>query len=83
MVIGRHPQGWNPEQKISLEEVIQGYTINGAYAEFAEGIKDSLEVGKLADIVVLDRDLFKIPPEEIWDTEVRMTICNGQAVFKK
>ena len=82
-VDGHHPQGWYPEQKISLEEVIQGYTINGAYAEFAEGIKGSLEVGKLADIVVLDRDLFKIPPEKIWDTEVRMTICHGQVVYER
>ena len=66
-----------------MEEVIRGYTINGAYAEFAERVKGSLEVGKMADIVVLDRDLFSIPPEELLDTKVRMTICHGRVVFKR
>jgi len=80
---GKNPDGWFPEQKISLEEVIKGYTINAAYAEFAEDIKGSLEEGKLADIVVLNQNLFQIPPENIADTEVLMTVCNGEIVYRK
>ncbi len=61
----KNPQGWHPEQKISLEEAIKGFTLNGAYAEFSEDVKGSIEAGKLADIVVLDRNIFKIAPELI------------------
>jgi len=80
---GKHPQGWYPEQKISLEEAIRGYTLNGAYAEFSESLKGSVEKGKLADLVVLSRNIFKVPPEEIQKTEVKMTILNGEVIFKK
>jgi len=80
---GKHPEGWFPEQKISLEEAVKGYTINGAYAEFSENIKGSVEKGKLADLVVLSRNIFKIPPEEIKKTEVKMTILNGKVIHKK
>jgi len=80
---GKHPEGWFPEQKISLEESIRGYTINGAYAEFSENLKGSVEKGKLADLVVLSRNIFKIPPEEIKKTEVKMTILNGKVIHKK
>lgn len=80
---GNHPQGWVPEEKISLEDVLRGYTINGAYAEFAEDIKGSIEEGKLADLTVLSRNIFKIPPEEIGATEVVMTVCDGKIVFEK
>jgi predicted amidohydrolase YtcJ len=80
---GKNPEGWFPEQKISLEEAIKGYTINAAYAEFAENIKGSLEEGKLADMVVLSQDLFRIPAENIADTEVLMTVFNGKVVYRK
>ena len=80
---GKHPEGWYPEQKISLEEAIRGYTLNGAYAEFSENIKGSVEKGKLADLVVLSRNIFKIPPEEIQKTEIKMTILNGKVIYKK
>jgi len=80
---GKNPEGWYPEQKISLEEVIKGYTINAAYAEFAEGTKGSIEVGKLADIVVLSQNLFQIPPESIPETEVLMTIFNGKIIYRR
>lgn len=80
---GKHPEGWFPEQKISLEEAIRGYTINGAYAEFSENLKGTVEKGKLADLVVLSRNIFKIPPEEIQKTEVKMTILNGKVIYKK
>lgn len=80
---GKHPDGWVPEEKISLEDVIQGYTINGAYAEFAEDFKGSIKIGKLADLVVLDRNLFDIPVEEIKDVRVQMTILNGRIIYKR
>jgi predicted amidohydrolase YtcJ len=79
---GKNPEGWFPEQKISLEEAIEGYTINGAYTEFSEDSKGSIEKGKLADLVVLNKDLFSIPPEEIQNTSVKMTIFNGEIIFR-
>lgn len=80
---GKNPDGWIPEQKISLKEAIRGYTLNGAYAEFAEDIKGSVENGKLADLVVLNQNLFEILPEKILETEVRMTIYNGKIIYRK
>ncbi|MGD9344473.1 MAG: amidohydrolase [Candidatus Aminicenantes bacterium] len=80
---GKNPDGWFPEQKISLEEAIKGYTMNGAYTEFAEDEKGSIRAGKLADLVVLSQNLFEIPPEDIGVTEVLATICNGEIIYKK
>lgn len=80
---GKNPDGWYPDQKISLEDSIRGYTINGAYAEFAEGKKGSLEEGKYADIVVLSDNLFEISPVDIYQTQVLMTIVGGEIVYKK
>jgi predicted amidohydrolase YtcJ len=80
---GKNVDGWIPEQKISLEEAIKGYTINGAYTEFAEGVKGSVQEGKFADLVVLSQNLFEIPPEDILDTEVLMTLFNGEIIYKK
>ncbi len=79
----KNPNGWVPEQKISLEEAIQGFTSGGAFAEFAEMSKGSIEPGKLADLVVLDKNLFEIPPEEIRNAKVRMTILGGRVIYKK
>lgn len=80
---GRHPDGWIPEQKIPLEAAIKGYTLNAAFTEFAEHLKGSLEEGKLADVAVLDRNLFQIQPETIADANVLMTILNGKIIYKK
>jgi predicted amidohydrolase YtcJ len=80
---GKNPDGWIPEQKISLEDAIKGYTIHGAYAEFSETRKGSLEKGKAADLVVLSANLFDIPPAEIKRTEVLMTLVGGEVVYKK
>jgi len=80
---GKNVEGWIPEQKISLEEVIKGYTINGAYTEFAEGMKGSVQEGKFADLVVLSQNLFEVSPEDILDTEVLVTIFNGEIIYKK
>lgn len=77
-----NPGGWVPEQKISVEEALRAYTIDAAYAEFTERTKGSLEVGKLADLVLLDRDITRVPPETIRDTSVLLTVVGGRVVFE-
>jgi predicted amidohydrolase YtcJ len=72
-----------PEEKVSVEEAVRAYTVNGAWAEFAESAKGTLEAGKLADLVVLDRDIFTIPPEEISGVKVRMTVFDGKILYGK
>ncbi len=79
----KHPDGWVPDQKIPLEEALRGFTIYAAYAEFAEADKGSIAPGKLADFVVLDRDLFRIKSEEIREARVVRTIVGGEVVFKR
>ena len=82
-VKGIPEKGWFPEQCISREDAIKAYTINNAYAAFEEDIRGSIEGGKLADITVFDRNLLKIPEDEILDTEVLFTIVGGKVVFEK
>jgi len=80
---GKKPGGWIPEQKISVEEAVRAYTVNGAYVEFAEAAKGTIQTGKLADLVVLDRDIFTIPPEEIAAVKVALTVFDGKVVHRK
>jgi len=80
---GKNPNGWIPEQKISVAEAVQAYTLGSAYAEFQEAVKGSLTVGKLADLVIIDRDIFKIKPEEIEQAKVMMTIVDGRVVYAR
>lgn len=80
---GKKPGGWVPEEKISVEEAVRAYTINGAYTEFAEAVKGTIQAGKLADMVVLDRDIFTIPPEEIAGVKVALTVFDGKIVHRK
>ena len=75
--------GWFPDEKITLEQAIEFYTLGSAYAEFQEHVKGSIEVGKLADLVVIDKNLFEIKPGEILDTKVELTIVGGKVVYKK
>jgi len=79
---GKNPNGWVPEQKISVEEAVRAYTSSCAYAEFAEKEKGTLEVGKLADIVVLSQDIFRINPTDIEKTKVVYTIVGGRIVYQ-
>ena len=79
----RNPHGWVPEEKISVEEAMKSYTINNAYASFDESRKGSLETGKLADVVVLDRDIFAIPPFQIPRASVLYTIVGGKIVYRR
>lgn len=80
---GANPQGWFPEQKITVQEAIEAYTLSNAYATFDEDRKGSLTPGKLADMVVLSQDILTIPATEIVKTEVIMTIVNGKIVYEK
>jgi predicted amidohydrolase YtcJ len=67
---------------VDLTTAIRMYTINGAHASFEEGIKGSLEPGKLADLVVLGEDLRRAPAEQIRDTPVAMTVVGGEVVYE-
>jgi hypothetical protein len=80
---GKNPRGWVAEQKISVEEALRAYTSSCAYAEFSERDKGRLETGKLADVVVLSQDIFKIAPDDIKNAEVVYTITGGRLVFSK
>ena len=72
-----------PEQRMTRREALRSYTVANAYAAFEEGIKGTLAPGKLADIVVLSRDLSTVPDVEIPGTEVLMTIVGGKVAFEK
>ena len=80
---GKHPNGWIPEQKISVEEAVRAYTIGSAYAEFQENEKGTIAPGKLADLVILAGDIFKIDPNEIEKVNVVMTIMDGRVMFSQ
>ena len=80
---GEPKEGWFPEQRISVEDAIKSCTINNAYAAFEDKVRGSLEVGKLADITVFDRNLTKIPPADILNAEVTHTFVDGRLVFRK
>ena len=75
--------GWHPEQRISVEEAIRAYTINNAYAAFEETLKGSIKDGRVADLVVLDRDIVTILPDEIKDTRVDFTIFGGKILYDR
>jgi predicted amidohydrolase YtcJ len=78
----QNPGGWVPEQKITVEEALRAYTVDAAYASFEEQLKGMLAPGRLADLVVLERNIFEIPPEEIRDVRVAMTIVGGRMVYR-
>lgn len=78
---GKNPNGWFPEQKLSVAEAIEAYTMGSAYAEFQEKEKGSITPGKLADMVVLSDDIFSIVPEKIRDVRVLKTFVGGKLVF--
>ena len=75
------PDGWRSEECLTVEEAVRGFTIGAAYASGEENLKGSLTPGKLADLVVLSRDIFAVPPMEIVETRVEATIFDGQVVY--
>ena len=80
---GKHPNGWVPEQKITVAEAIRAYTMGSAYASFDEKIKGSIEPGKLADMVVVSDDILSIPAVEIEKTRVETTVCDGKVIYHR
>ena len=80
---GANPNGWYPEQKITVKEAIECYTVNNAYAAFEENEKGSITVGKLADFVLLSDDILSIDPTAIERTQVVMTVLGGKIIYEK
>ena len=74
--------GWLPEQRVTVEQAVRGFTSDAAYASFDEARRGTIEVGKLADLTVLSKDIFTIPPDEILQTHVLMTIIGGEVVYE-
>jgi hypothetical protein len=80
---GEPAAGWFPEERIALADAMRFYTVNNAWTTFEEETKGSIKVGKLADLVVLDRDIFERPARELLETEVLYTILGGRIVYQK
>jgi predicted amidohydrolase YtcJ len=76
-----NPDGWVPEQKITVEQALTAYTRNAAYASFDDHLKGSLQAGKLADFVVISEDLTKVDPVRIRDLEIHQTYVGGKKIF--
>jgi predicted amidohydrolase YtcJ len=79
---GTPPGGWFPEERLTMEQAVEFYTLGSAYAEFAETRKGSIAAGKLADLVILSRDLFTVPPGEILGTKAVLTMVGGRVVYE-
>lgn len=79
---GKHPDGWVPEQKITVEEAVRAYTMGSARAEFTDAVKGSLTPGKLAELVMLNDDFFSIPPTDIEKARVLLTAMDGRIIFE-
>jgi predicted amidohydrolase YtcJ len=78
---GKGP-AWNPDQQVALEELLKAYTINGAWQAGQENLTGSIEVGKAADLIVLQRNLFEVDPMHIKDVKVMQTFLEGELVFR-
>ncbi|HAX43524.1 MAG TPA: amidohydrolase, partial [Solibacterales bacterium] len=79
---GEPAGGWMPDQRMTREQALKSWTLDGAYAAFEEKVKGSLEPGKLADFLVLDRDIMTAPATEIAGTKVKMTVLGGRVVHE-
>ena len=80
---GKNPNGWFSEQKLTVAEAVEAYTMGSAYAEFQEKEKGSITPGKLADMVMVSDDIFSIAPEKIRDVRVLKTFIGGRLVFDR
>jgi predicted amidohydrolase YtcJ len=80
---GKYPEGWVPEQKITVQEALRAYTAGNAYAVFAEGSRGVLKPGYRADLVVLDRDITRVAPPIIEEAKVVATVVGGRVVFRR
>jgi len=80
---GKNPNGWVPEQRITVGEALRAYTAGNAYATFADKRRGTLAPGYDADVVVIDRNLFTLPPESISTARVAVTIVGGKVVYER
>jgi predicted amidohydrolase YtcJ len=80
---GKNPDGWVPEQKITLGEALRAYTAGNAWAVFAEQQWGTLAPGRFADVVVLDQNLFTMAPESLVTARVAVTIVGGKVVYRR
>jgi hypothetical protein len=80
---GKNPEGWIPQQKITVAEAVRAFTWGPAFASFEEHIKGTIEAGKLADLAVLSEDIFAIPPERIEKVKVDITVFDGRVVHSQ
>ena len=80
---GKNPGGWVPQQKLTVPEAVEAYTMGWAYAEFQETEKGSITPGKLADFVVLSEDIFQVAPADIKDVRVELTGVGGRVVYRR
>lgn len=79
---GTPPGGWHPNERITLPQAIKGYTLDGAYAARRDKTEGSIEVGKLADLIIISQDLFKVAPNQIGNTKVMLTMVGGKIVYE-
>jgi hypothetical protein len=79
---GQPSGGWFPEERVDVETALRAYTVNNAWVAGEESLKGSLEAGKLADLVVIDRDPFAVPPSTLKDLKVLVTIVGGRIVHE-
>ena len=79
----KNPGGWVPEQKLTVQEAVEAYTMGSAYAEFEENEKGSITPGKLADMVLLGDDIFEIAPAKIKTVQVELTVVGGRVVYSR
>ena len=75
--------GYEGDQKITRDQALKSYTLDGAFAEFEEKFKGSIEVGKAADFTVYDKNIMEIPEDEILQAKVQLTVVGGKVVYKK
>jgi predicted amidohydrolase YtcJ len=79
---GKPAGGWLPSERVTLADALKGYTLNAAFAGHREKDEGSLEVGKLADFIVISQDIFKVAPSKISDTQVLLTVVGGRVAYK-
>ncbi|MFW5947845.1 MAG: amidohydrolase family protein, partial [Gemmatimonadota bacterium] len=72
-----------PDQRLTREQALRAYTLNNAYAAFEESVKGSITPGKLADLVVLSRDIMRVPEDEVRDVVVDYTVIGGEVRYRR
>ncbi|MBY0507494.1 MAG: amidohydrolase family protein [Bryobacteraceae bacterium] len=80
---GNPPGGFLPDQVLSRARALESFTLDGAYASFKESKKGTITVGKLADFLILDRDIMTVAPKEVIATKIKLTVLNGEVVHRQ